>query len=52
VVAELVKRLPPRAADHPCANALAGALVTDPAIVPEQTLKNLEPIAGRYLKKA
>jgi 5'-methylthioadenosine phosphorylase len=51
VVAELVKRLPARAADHPCANALAGALVTDPAIVPEQTLKNLEPIAGRYLSK-
>lgn len=51
VVAEMIRRLPPRSDDHPCANALAGALVTDPAIVPEETLKSLELLVGRYLKK-
>jgi 5'-methylthioadenosine phosphorylase len=49
VVAELVRRLPPRSPDHPCANALAGALVTDPALVPEETLRALAPIVGKYV---
>jgi 5'-methylthioadenosine phosphorylase len=49
VVAELIRRLPARPADHPCANALAGALVTDPALVPEETRRALEPIVGKYL---
>lgn len=49
VVAEVVRRLPARNAEHPCANALDGALVTDPAVVPEETLRELQPIVGRYL---
>jgi len=49
VVAELIRRLPARPADHPCANALAGALVTDPALVPEETRRALQPIVGKYL---
>jgi 5'-methylthioadenosine phosphorylase len=49
VVAELIRRLPARPADHPCANALAGALVTNPALVPEETRRALEPIVGKYL---
>lgn len=52
VVAETVRRLPERAADHPCAHALAGALITDPALVPEETLRKLAPIVGKYLEKA
>lgn len=51
VVAELVARLEPRAADDPCANALAGALVTPQALVPPETLAALAPIIGRYYSK-
>ncbi len=32
-----------------CANALAGAIMTDSKLVPKETKKRLEPIAGRYL---
>ena len=49
VVAEIVRRLPERSADHPCANALSGALVTDPMRIPEETRRNLAPIVGKYL---
>ncbi|HEX6199040.1 MAG TPA: S-methyl-5'-thioadenosine phosphorylase, partial [Thermoanaerobaculia bacterium] len=35
VVAGIVRRLAERPPDHPCANALAGALVTDPTTIPE-----------------
>jgi len=51
VVANLVRRLPPRGADHPCANALAGAIITDPARIPAETRDKLEPIVGRYLSR-
>ena len=49
VVRRLVARLEPRGPEESCANALAGALVTDPALVPRETLENLAPIVGRYL---
>jgi 5'-methylthioadenosine phosphorylase len=49
VVAEIVRRLPERSADHPCANALSGALVTDPTRIPEETRRDLAPIVGKYL---
>lgn len=52
VVAEMIRRLPERSFDHPCANALAGALVTDPSLVPDETLAALRPIVGKYLQKA
>ena len=51
VVAAMIRRLPEPADDHPCANALAGALVTDPSVIPADTLLDLEPIVGRYLSK-
>jgi len=51
VVANLIRRLPPRGADHPCANALAGAIITDPARIPAETRDKLEPIVGRYLSR-
>lgn len=51
VVSEVVRRLPERADDHPCANALSGALVTDPTVIPADTLLDLAPIVGKYLSK-
>jgi len=32
-----------------CGSALESAIVTAPSLIPEETLKKLEPIAGRYL---
>jgi 5'-methylthioadenosine phosphorylase len=32
----------------PCKDALATALITDPSAVPEETLRRLEPLVGRY----
>jgi len=52
VVAEMIRRLPPRGEGHPCAHALEGALVTDPSRVPGETLRDLEPIIGKYLDRA
>ena len=49
VVANLIAELPERAADHPCANALAGAIITDPSAIPAATRERLEPIVGKYL---
>jgi len=49
VVANLVRRLPERDAEHPCANALAGGIITDPARIPVETREKLHPIVGRYL---
>jgi 5'-methylthioadenosine phosphorylase len=34
----------------PCKNALAAAIVTQAALIPEQTRKDLWPIVGKYLK--
>ncbi len=51
VVANLIARLPERAADHPCATALAGAIITDPTKVPAATRAKLAPIVGKYLDR-
>ena len=51
VVANLIARLPERAADHPCATALAGAIITDPTKVPSATRARLAPIVGKYLDR-
>ncbi len=32
----------------PCCSALAGAIMTDPALIPEATLEMLRPIVGKY----
>jgi 5'-methylthioadenosine phosphorylase len=50
VVAEIVSRLPPERTRCKCGEALAHALITDPAHIPEATRRRLEPIVGRYLK--
>ena len=48
-IAEAVGRLnEPRTCE--CATALAAAIITQPALVPEQTRRDLEPIVGKYLK--
>jgi 5'-methylthioadenosine phosphorylase len=33
-----------------CKDALATAIITQPAVVPEQTKKDLAPIIGKYMK--
>jgi 5'-methylthioadenosine phosphorylase len=33
-----------------CGEALKFAIVTDPAVIPEETKKDLEPIIGKYIK--
>lgn len=33
-----------------CSTALKFAIVTDPAVIPEETKKDLEPIIGKYIK--
>jgi 5'-methylthioadenosine phosphorylase len=38
------------APDCPCQNALADALVTNPAVVPAETRKKLDFLVGKYLK--
>jgi 5'-methylthioadenosine phosphorylase len=49
VLRAALRRLPiPRECE--CANALRFALVTAPALVPEQTKRDLAPIIGRYIK--
>jgi 5'-methylthioadenosine phosphorylase len=35
-----------------CSTALEHALITDKALIPEKTLKHLEPIIGKYIKNA
>jgi 5'-methylthioadenosine phosphorylase len=32
-----------------CANAMAGAVLTDPAVIPDKRKKELEPLIGKYL---
>ncbi|HXO19486.1 MAG TPA: S-methyl-5'-thioadenosine phosphorylase [Thermoanaerobaculia bacterium] len=51
VVRELLQRLPAGGTrDCLCANALQMALITDPAVIPDETLRALAPIVGRYLQ--
>jgi 5'-methylthioadenosine phosphorylase len=49
IVAETISRLP-ETRTCACGSALATALITNPAVVPEQTKKDLAPIIGKYLK--
>jgi 5'-methylthioadenosine phosphorylase len=35
-----------------CSTALEHALITEMALIPEKTKKHLEPIIGKYIKKA
>ncbi len=45
-----IPRLAARTRDCACGNALQYAIVTDPAVIPAQTKKDLAPIIGKYIK--
>jgi 5'-methylthioadenosine phosphorylase len=50
---EILRRVMPRLPKHracACQHALKHAIMTDPAVVPRETLMALEPIVGKYLK--
>jgi len=49
VIAEAVKAMP-ESGKCGCADALAGAIITDPEVIPEKTKKRLELIIGKYIK--
>ncbi|HVT59758.1 MAG TPA: S-methyl-5'-thioadenosine phosphorylase [Thermoanaerobaculia bacterium] len=53
VVRQIVARLPEGAErlGCPCPNALASALITDPAVIPAETLAALAPLVGRYIQR-
>ena len=38
-----------RKRDCACVNALQFAVMTDPAIIPEQIKKDLKPLIGKYI---
>ena len=48
IVAEAVRTLPAER-DCQCGNALASALITSPALVPDEVKRDLAPIIGRYM---
>jgi 5'-methylthioadenosine phosphorylase len=47
VIAGLVERLPSR--DCGCSTALANAIITDPAAIPDDVKRDLQPLVGKYL---
>jgi 5'-methylthioadenosine phosphorylase len=49
VVAEAVKAMPDRRTCK-CGSSLAHALITDKSLVPETTIRKLEPIVGKYFR--
>jgi len=49
ILRQAITRLP-EAKDCICASALKNAIITDPALIPEQVKKNLAPIIGKYIK--
>lgn len=51
---EIIRRLLPRlpkTRSCACEHALKHAIMTDPAVVPRETIEALEPIVGKYLKR-
>jgi 5'-methylthioadenosine phosphorylase len=49
-IAELARLLPNRPRECGCADALKGAIITDPAVIPAETTDRLRPIIGKYLR--
>lgn len=45
-----IPKLAARQRDCACANALQYAIVTNPAVIPEKTKKELQPIIGKYIQ--
>ena len=50
IIRASVPKIAPRKRDCGCASALQFAIVTDPAIIPEKTKRDLQPIIGRYIR--
>ena len=50
VITEAVGRIPEKRTCA-CVNASQYAVITDPAVIPEETMKKLELIIGKYIKK-
>ena len=48
-IAELARLLPNRRRGCGCSDALKGAIITDPAVIPAETATRLRPIIGKYL---
>jgi len=48
-IANLAQTLPVRRRDCRCAEALKGAIITDPSMIPQERLMQLQPIIGKYL---
>jgi hypothetical protein len=49
LIADAVERIP-AARTCACASALAAAIITDPAAIPEATKRDLAPIIAKYTK--
>jgi 5'-methylthioadenosine phosphorylase len=49
VLKAAVRQIPEGPRGCPCATALASALMTSPALVPEKTKSDLAPIIGKYI---
>ena len=50
ILRNAIPRVAARKRDCPCGDALRFAIVTDPALIPEQVKKELKPIIGRYIQ--
>ncbi len=48
-IANLARQLSNRRRECGCADALKGAIITDPAAIPAETAARLRPIVGKYL---
>ena len=51
VVRRAVRALDPSVRND-CADALRMSLITDPDLVPAETLRNLDPLVGKYLRRS
>jgi 5'-methylthioadenosine phosphorylase len=49
LIREALRHIDPRA-DCRCHHALQTAIITDPAVIPPETLRKLRPIVGKYLE--
>jgi 5'-methylthioadenosine phosphorylase len=50
-IVTLAGRLGALGRECPCPRALAGAIITDPAVIPPKTAADLDLIVGKYLKR-
>jgi hypothetical protein len=48
-VANLARRIEKLERKCACGSALAGTIITDPAVIPQKLKKDLRPLIGKYL---